>query len=82
MVVDHWKVRKWTFYFRVIGLNSIFVYLFTRIVDVEPISRFFTGWLAKLLSEQAGQLVVAFGAMAIIWGVLYFLYKKEVFIRI
>jgi predicted acyltransferase len=82
LVVDHWKVRKWTFYFRVIGLNSIFVYLFVRIVDIESVSKFFTGWLAKLLSEQAGQLVVGVGALSIIWGVLYFLYKKGVFVRI
>lgn len=82
MVIDHWKYRKWAFYFRVIGLNSIFVYLFVRIVDIEPISKFFTGWTVALLGEQAGGLVVLLGGLAIIWGVLYFLYKKEVFVRI
>jgi predicted acyltransferase len=82
MVIDHWKFRKWAFYFRVIGMNSIFVYLFTRIVDIESVSKFFTGWLATLAGEQAGQLVLALGALTIIWLVLYFLYKKEVFVRI
>jgi predicted acyltransferase len=82
LIVDHWKFRKWAFYFRVIGMNSIFVYLFVRIVDVEPIAKFFTGWLAKPAGEQAGQLITVFGGLAVIWLVLYFLYKKEVFVRI
>jgi len=82
MVIDHWKCRKWAFYFRVIGMNSIFVYLFDRIVNVDSISEFFTGWLAKLFSEPAGHLVIALGTLAIIWLVLWFLYKKEIFIRI
>lgn len=82
LVIDHWKFRKWAFYFRIIGMNSIFVYLFVRIVDIESVSGFFTGWLAQMLGGQAGQLVVVLAALGIIWGVLYFFYKKEVFLRI
>jgi len=82
LVIDHWKFRKWAYYFRIIGMNSIFVYLFTRIVDVKSISLFFTGWLAKTVSEQAGQLVISLGSLAVVWLVLWFLYKKEVFVRI
>jgi predicted acyltransferase len=82
LIIDHWKLRKWAFYFRIIGLNSIFVYLFTRIVDVERISTFFTGWLTQSLSEIAGQLVTALGALAIVWLLLYYMYKKNIFLRV
>jgi len=82
LVIDHWKYRKWAFYFRVIGMNSIFVYLFVRIVDIESISKFFTGWLSVYLGEEAGGVMMLLAGLAIIWGVLYFLYKKEVFFRI
>jgi predicted acyltransferase len=82
LIIDHWKFRKWAFYFRVIGMNSIFVYLLERIVNIERISKFFTGWLANMVGELAGQLVICLGALAITWLVLYFLYKKEVFVRI
>ncbi len=82
LFVDHWRCRKWTFYFRVIGMNSIFVYLFTRIVDVEKISGFFTGWFSKLFSGPASELVTIVGVLAIVWLMLYYMYKKEIFIRI
>jgi predicted acyltransferase len=82
LLVDHWRCRKWTFYFRVIGMNSIFVYLFTRIVDVEKVSEFFTGWFSKLFSGPANELVTIVGALAIVWLLLYYMYKKEIFIRI
>jgi predicted acyltransferase len=82
MIIDHWKFRKWSFYFRVIGMNSIFVYLFVDIVDLESVSKFFTGSIAMLFGEMGGQLIICLGAMAIVWLVLYFLYKKEVFVRI
>lgn len=82
LIIDHWKMRKWAFYFRVIGMNSIFVYLFTRIIETQRVARFFTGWIAKMLSETGGQLVIAVSALAVVWLVLYFMYKKEIFLRI
>ncbi len=82
LLIDHWKFRKWAFYFRVIGMNSIFVYLFARIVDVKNISLFFTGWLSQLFSEEAAPLITALGSLAVIWLVLYYMYKKKIFLRI
>ncbi len=82
LVIDHWKLRSWAFYFRVIGMNSIFVYLFTRIVDVKSISTFFTGWLTLLVAEETAPLITALGSLAVIWLVLYFMYKKKIFLRI
>ncbi len=82
LIIDHWKFRKWAFYFRVIGMNSIFVYLFARIVDVKNISLFFTGWLSRLFSEETAPLITALGSLAVIWLVLYYMYKKKIFLRI
>ncbi|NCB07806.1 MAG: DUF5009 domain-containing protein [Bacteroidia bacterium] len=82
MVIDHWGFRKWAFYFRVIGMNSIFVYLFNRIVNVGQISEFFLGWLAKPLGEQGQQLLLLIGALAVIWLLLYYMFKKKIFLRV
>jgi predicted acyltransferase len=82
LVVDHWRFRKSTFYFRVIGMNSIFIYLFYRIVDVKRISEFFTGWVAKLFMEPWSQFVTSVGILAVVWFLLYYMYRKEIFIRI
>ncbi len=82
LIIDHWGFKKWAFYFRVIGMNSIFVYLFTRIIDVQKISEFFLGWLAKPLGEAAGGFLILVGGLAVLWLLLYYMYKKKVFLRV
>jgi predicted acyltransferase len=81
LVIDHWGFHKWAFYFRVIGMNSIFVYLFARIVDVPRITDFFLGWLAKPMGEN-GELLLIIGNLLVIWLVLYYMYKKKIFLRV
>ena len=82
LIIDHWGFKKWAFYFRIIGMNSIFVYLFTRIIDISYVSKFFFGWLAKPLSEESGTLLITIGGMGIVWLLLYFMYKKKIFLRV
>jgi predicted acyltransferase len=81
VVVDVWKVRKWSFFFRVIGMNSITIYLGTRMVDFGYTSKFLFGGLARL-AGGAGVLVIGAGVILVEWLVLYFLYKKNVFLRV
>jgi predicted acyltransferase len=82
LIIDIWGFRKWAFYFRIIGMNSIFVYLFTRMVNAGSIGQFFIGWLIKPLSETGQQIFTAIGGLAVVWLVLYFLYKKNFFLRV
>lgn len=81
LIIDHWKIRKWGFYFRVIGMNSIFVYLFTRIFDMHYTARFFVGWLTEPLGDYQ-DLFMAVSALAVLWALLYFMYRKKIFLRI
>ncbi len=81
MVIDHWGFRKWAFYFRIIGMNSIFVYLFNRIFDVKTATEFFIGWLTKPLGDY-GPLVLSVGSLALVWLLLYFMYRKKIFLRV
>lgn len=81
LLIDHWGFKKWAFYFRVIGMNSIFVYLFTRIVNVSQIIVFFIGWLEKPLGKY-WDLFGTISYLCIIWLLLYFMYKKKIFIRV
>jgi predicted acyltransferase len=81
LLIDHWGFRKWAFYFRVIGMNSIFVYLFARIVDVPRITAFLMGWLAKPMGEY-GELLLIAGNLLVVWLVLYYMYKKKIFLRV
>jgi predicted acyltransferase len=81
LVIDVWGLQKWSFFFRVIGMNSITIYLGTRMIDFDHTSQFWFGGLARL-SRTAGILVIEAGAIAVEWLVLYFLYKKKVFLRV
>ncbi|MGZ5554974.1 MAG: acyltransferase family protein [Candidatus Aminicenantales bacterium] len=81
LVIDVWKLQKWSFAFRVIGLNSITIYLGTRMIDFDYTSKFWFGGLARL-AGTSGVLVLEAGAIVVEWLVLYFLYRKKVFLRV
>lgn len=81
MIIDHWGFQSWAFYFRVIGMNSIFVYLFTRMVDTTGLSQFFVGWITKPMGD-AGQIPTIIGSLALVWLILYYMYKKKIFLRV
>lgn len=81
LVVDVVGWKKWSFVFQVIGLNSITIYLGSRMIDFDFTSRFWFGGLARL-AGAAGPLVLIAGTIAVEWVVLYFLYKKNVFLRV
>ena len=73
--------RKGTFFFRVIGLNSITIYLGGRIIDFYYTSGFLLGWLAKPAGEW-GQVIIILGMITVEWLFLYYLYKNKIFLRV
>ena len=81
LVIDVWGLRKWSFAFRVVGLNSITIYLGSRMVDFDYTSKFLFGGLARL-AGPSGVLVLEAGAIAVEWLALYFLYRQKVFLRV
>lgn len=52
---------RWTFSFRVIGLNSITIYLLQRIVPMKEVTRFFFGGTADLFPEARRSVLLAAG---------------------
>jgi predicted acyltransferase len=81
LVIDVWGYRKWAFFFRVIGMNSIFIYLFGRIVPVGVITGFFVGWIIKPLGGF-GEVIAAIVIVGAEWLLLYLMYKKNIFIKV
>jgi len=81
LIIDHWGFQKWAFYFRVIGMNCIFIYLFNRMVNVTAITNFFLGWIAKPFGSD-NNLVLIVGNLIFIWLLLYYMYKKKIFLRL
>ena len=74
--------RRWTLFFRVVGLNSITIYLAQRIVGFGRISDFFLGGIASKCPEAVAAVISSAGYVAVGWLFLYFLYRKNVFLKV
>ena len=87
LAVFYWMVdvkmwRGWTFFFCVVGMNAITVYLMQRVVDFDRVSKFFLGGIAGLMPADLGAALLAAGHLAACWLVLWFLYRKGVFLKV
>ena len=83
-IIEVWGLRRWSFFFRVIGLNSIFIYLVVtgNLVNLGSTANSLFGWLAQPLGDPWGQLVMACGNLAVAWGLLYFMYRQKIFLKV
>ena len=81
-LVDVRGWRKWTFVFRIVGMNSITIYMAQRIVEFSGISKFFFGGLAGLCPEDWGHVILSAGFIVVCWYFLYFLYRQKIFLKI
>ena len=80
-IIDVLGYKRWAFGFIVLGMNSIAVYVATEIFDFRLVGNIFVGHLLPLLGRWAA-LVEAGAAFAVVWLILYGMYRKKVFIRI
>jgi len=82
LIIDVWNLRKWAFFFVVIGLNPITIYLANRIIDFENASKFVFGGLIGLFPPAWEPFLSGFAYTTIGWLFLYFLYKKKIFLKV
>lgn len=78
--VRGWK--KGATFFRVVGMNSITIYLAQAIISFSAISKFFLGGLASISPEPLAAVILKAGYFAACWLFLYFLYKHKVFLKV
>ncbi|NHN26923.1 DUF5009 domain-containing protein [Flavobacterium jejuense] len=81
LIIDVWNYQKWTFFFRVIGLNSIAIYMAVAMVHFQATSDFLFSGFASFFGDFK-LVILALGLIIIEWLFLYFLYKKNIFIKI
>lgn len=82
LIIDVWGWVKWSFFFRVIGMNSIFIYLFSSMGDISRTTKYLFGWIATPLGPLDGNLVLLAGGILLNWLLLYYMYKKSIFLRV
>lgn len=81
LVVDIWGFRKWTFFFVVIGSNSIAVYMAAHLFDFRHIGNVFVGGLEKWVGPW-NNVIQTLAAFIVIWLILFWMYRKKSFIRV
>jgi len=83
-LLDHRKyLRFWT----IVGMNSLFIYLFFEIVG----SRWFNGYITAIAKglmgfintpEMLSNIIASLCIFALEWGLCYFLYRKKIFFKL
>jgi len=81
-VIDVLGYKKWAFFFKVIGMNSILIYISGRFINWEYATNGFFQWLGELSPAVWAPVVMAICYMAVKWAFMYFLYRKKVFLRV
>ena len=81
-IIDVKGYTRYSLFFRVVGLNSITIYLAQKIVDFNKISNFFLGGIINHSSETAGAVISNVGYFTVCWLFLYFLYKQKIFLKV
>ena len=81
LIIDVWKLRFWAFPFVVIGLNSITIYVVPRFVDFRKMSAFFFGGLISHTGELA-PVLTPLCFLLCEWLFLYYLYRRQLFLRV
>jgi predicted acyltransferase len=81
-VIDVKGYQRWAFFFRVIGMNSILIYMSGHFINWEYSNNSLFGWLGTLIGNPYNAVVLAATYVFVKWMFLYFMYKKKVFLRV
>lgn len=84
-LVDVRRYWRHTLFFRVIGMNAITVYLAQSVISFHRSTDFFLGWVVRTANSSVaglGDVIHGAGYVALCWLFLYFLYRKNVFLKI
>jgi predicted acyltransferase len=81
-IIDVLGYKKWAFFFKVIGMNSILIYMSGQFIDFDYTTNAFFQWLGQLLGTPYNTVAFAICFVLVEWAFLYFMYRKKVFLRV
>jgi predicted acyltransferase len=81
-IIDVKGYKKWAFYFRVIGMNSILIYISGHFIKWNYTTEGFFGWIGQLVGDPYNIVVMAICYVMVKWLFLYYLYTKKTFLRV
>ncbi len=81
-IIDILGYVKWAFFFKVIGMNSILIYMSGSFINWGYTTDALFKWLGQLVGEPYNAVVLVFCYLAVQWAFLYVLYQKKIFLRV
>jgi len=82
LIIDIWQLKRWSFFFVVIGMNPITIYLTERIINFKHATQFLFHGFADQMPGKWTPFIEGIGLTIIAWIFLYYLYKKKIFFKI
>jgi predicted acyltransferase len=85
--IDIMNHRKYLKFWTIVGMNSLFIYLFFEIVG----SRWFNGYISAIANgllafvstpQMLSNIIASLCIFALEWGLCYFLYKRKIFFKL
>ena len=81
-IIDVKGYQKWTYFFKVIGVNSIFIYISGTFIDWEYTTQGLFGWTGELIDNPSSIVVMSVLYLGVKWGFLNALYKMRIFLKV
>lgn len=79
-VIGFWQ---WAFFFIVIGMNSITIYMGLKLFNFTKTTNFlFGGAINKFFKVEYQPLLTSIAFILTWWAVLFFMYRKKIFLRV
>ncbi len=81
-LIDVKDYSKWSFFFKVIGLNSLAVYFLNQFINFRyTAAKLFSGFYS-FVDPDWHIVIETFIATVLLWLLLHFMYKKKLFVKV
>jgi predicted acyltransferase len=82
-VVDVWRLRWWTAPLIWIGSNAITIYMVQNFVSFDELARRLVGGdISAAMGEAGGRILVTGVSLALTLALVWFLYRRKIFLRV
>lgn len=84
-LIDMMNFRKFALFFAIVGMNPIFIYIFTGMGGRDMLTRMATPFTYRIFSwsgDIAIGMITKIIVALMVWYICYFLYKRKIFIKI
>jgi predicted acyltransferase len=81
-IIDVMNYRRWTFFFMVIGMNSIVIYMIKKFIDFNYTTQALFGGILSYFPEPVEQIGGAIAQVGVLWGFMYILYRNKWFLKV